>query len=130
MENKWPKFAHPPIVEALLDIRADLPPETDLGLLASLQKSIKELYPIKRDHYSWQADFRVGAGTVGLKKKSGGQDGYLFRSGDGRQIVQARLNGFTFNRLRPYKSWALLRDEAREHWKLFAELAVPKLRFL
>jgi len=69
----------------------------------------------------------AGAGTADLKKKSGGQDGYLFRSSDGRQIVQARLNGLTFNRLRPYKSWALFRDEARKHWELFADLAVPEL---
>jgi uncharacterized protein (TIGR04255 family) len=50
----------------------------------------------------------------------------LFVSRDGRQIVQARLDGFTFNRLRPYQSWARFREEARAHWERYRSLARPE----
>ncbi len=33
---------------------------------------------------------------------SGGPDGYLFRSPNEKKVVQVRLDGFTFNKLKPY----------------------------
>lgn len=56
---------------------------------------------------------------------TGGPDGHLFTSADGRQIVQARLDGFTFNRLAPYEWWERFRDEARFHWERYRDLAKP-----
>jgi uncharacterized protein (TIGR04255 family) len=40
--------------------------------------------------------------------------------------VQARLDGFTFNRLKPYKDWESLRDEARKLWQHYTQIASPK----
>lgn len=51
----------------------------------------------------------------------------MFTSADGRQIVQARLDGFTFNRLRPYKEWESFRDEARALWERYCEIARPEV---
>jgi uncharacterized protein (TIGR04255 family) len=53
-------------------------------------------------------------------------DGYLFTSADGRQIVQARLDGFTANRLKPYRDWATFRDEARTHWEAYCRQTRPE----
>jgi uncharacterized protein (TIGR04255 family) len=50
----------------------------------------------------------------------------LFASTDGRQVVQARLDGFTFSRLKPYDKWESLRDEARELWLQYVRFASPE----
>lgn len=41
-------------------------------------------------------------------------------------MVQARLDGFTFSRLKPYDKWESLRDEARELWQHYIRIASPE----
>src|SRR3990167_5750912 len=98
------RFPHAPITEALLDIRVKLPAQIDLTRLTTFHDAVKDRYPLKRERTSWHGGFQLkpGTGPEMLASSSGGPDGYLFTSADGRQIVQARLDGFTFNRLKPY----------------------------
>jgi uncharacterized protein (TIGR04255 family) len=51
--------------------------------------------------------------------------GYFFWSADKRQAVQARLDGFSFSRLRPYESWNALHAEAQRLWELYVQVAQP-----
>ena len=124
----WPRFANAPITEALLDIRARPPSGVDLARLATFQDAVKDLYPARRERFSWQGGFQVKPGeTPEVFPPSGGPDGYLFTSKDGKQIVQARLDGFTFNRLKPYDKWESFRDEAKKQWERYQEIAVPEV---
>lgn len=121
------RFPRAPITEALLDIRVKLPAHIDLTRLATFHDAVKDRYPSKQERVSWQGGFQIkpGAGPEMLPS-SGGPDGYLFTSTDGRQIVQTRLDGFTFNRLKPYDKWEALRDEARELWQQYVRIAQPE----
>lgn len=122
------QFPHAPITEALLDIRVKLPAQIDLTRLATFHDAVKDRYPLKRERASWQSGFQLTLGTgPEMLQSSGGPDGYLFTSADGRQIVQTRLDGFTFNRLKPYDKWATLRDEARELWQQYVQIASPEV---
>jgi uncharacterized protein (TIGR04255 family) len=122
--SKWASLQNPPIVEALLDIRAELPKTAQLEQLSRLEEPFKKLYPTKRAHLSWRGDMHVASETIEVVK-SGGQDGLVFQSLDGRRIVQARLNGFTFNKLKPYDSWTIFRDEARSAWNIYVSTSNP-----
>jgi uncharacterized protein (TIGR04255 family) len=120
-------FPNAPITEALLDIRAQLPAQANLAQLATYHDSVKDLYPTKRERHSWQGGFKLNPpGDIEVLQSQGGPDGYLFTSTDGKQIVQARLDGFTFNRLKPYDRWETFRDEARRLWQLYVRVADPK----
>ena len=124
----WPRFANAPITEALLDIRAKLPSGVDLTRLAAFQDVVKDLYPARRERFSWRGGFQIKPGEAPeVLHPSGGPDGYLFTSKDGKQIVQARLDGFTFNRLKPYDKWESFRDEARQQWERYREIATPEI---
>jgi len=124
----WPRFPNAPITEALLDIKVKLPPGVDLTRLAAFQEAVKDLYPTRRERSSWQGGFQVKPGELPeVFPPSGGPDGYLFTSKDGKQIVQARLDGFTFNRLKPYDKWESFRDEARQQWERYREIANPEI---
>jgi len=124
--SEWERFPRAPIVEALLDVRVVLPDGVDLPGLARLHDLIKPSYPARKERHSWESSFRFdAAGAVEMSQTTGKADGYLFVSADQRQIVQARLDGFTFNRLRPYDNWSAFRDEAREHWEHYRAIAEP-----
>jgi uncharacterized protein (TIGR04255 family) len=76
---------------------------------------------------AWQGELRfTPAQGLEVDPKSGETIGFLFASDDNRQVVQARLDGFAFSRLKPYVSWESLRDEARTLWERYRELANPE----
>jgi len=56
---------------------------------------------------------------------SAGADGLMFRSPEEQKVVQARLDGFTFNKLKPYEQWEIFRDEARNLWNVYYKIAKP-----
>jgi len=121
------RLRNAPITEAVLDIRVKLSPGISLELLERFQDSMKERYPTKRVRTSGQVTVKMGKeGEPPVVQQSGGPDGYLFTSQDGKQIVQARLDGFTFNRLKPYENWQALRDEARDLWRGYVRTTSPK----
>lgn len=121
------RFERAPITEALLDIRVELPSHIDLARLATFQDTLKDRYPTKRERVTWQFGFQAKPKTAPETfKPSGGPDGYLLVSSDERQLVQARLDGFTFNRLKPYDKWETFRGEAKQLWQHYIGIASPQ----
>jgi uncharacterized protein (TIGR04255 family) len=124
VQETWLKNA--PIAEALLDIRVRLPHEIDLPKLANFQDAIKDRYPSKQQRMAWQSSVKIKPGTQPHIEASGGPQGFIFFSGDKRQAVQSRVDGFTFSRFKPYKTWDALRTEAQELWQRYVEVAMPE----
>lgn len=119
-------FPNAPIVEALLDIRAALPDSVDLEQLAKFQGMLGDKYPTKEIRSHWTGKLQVKqSGEPAVTQSSGGPLGYLFKSSDGLNVVQARKDGFTFSRLRPYEDWESLSGEARSLWAKYVKLASP-----
>jgi uncharacterized protein (TIGR04255 family) len=52
-----------------------------------------------------------------------GVQGYLFISQPRTEVVQLRLDGFTFSRLRPYTNWEEVLRAARRLWNHYANVA-------
>lgn len=123
--EQWEHFPNAPITEAIIDFRATLPPESNLERLLEMQKSIIARYPGKRERNSWQAEFSLDAkgSKFGSVTKP---DGFFYLSPDEKQIVQARLDGFTFSRMKPYHSWKEFLAEAKELWGLYEATAKPQ----
>jgi len=119
-------FPNPPIVEALLDIKVNLAKEVNLETLASFQDKIKSEFPTRKEKFSWHFDFKINPHNLPESQQpKGGTIGYLFNSPDGKKIVQARLDGFTFNKLKPYTNWESFRNEAKSLWQHYNEIAKP-----
>lgn len=124
--NEYTVFPNAPIVEALLDIRVELPEETTLAKLEEFHDKVKGRFPEKQQRIQFQAGVKVSSeGTAAALPTSGGIDGYLFKSPQEKKMVQARLDGFTFNKLKPYKTWEMFRDEARELWEFYFQTTNP-----
>lgn len=116
-----------PITEALIDIRIKVKEGFDVERFRALSDAIAGQYPDKKTRHRWEGrlEFKKGEGPI----SSGAEaiDGYIFTSADQKQIFQARIDGFTFNRLKPYDKWDSFRDEAKRLWQLYGGLVAPEI---
>lgn len=120
-------FPKAPITEALIDIRAQLPGNVSLTDLERLRVLIKDDYPEKKPRKRWEGTIELKEEKEPITKTQFQVDGYLFKTTDGRQVVQYRLDGFTFNRLRPYSRWEEMCQEARRLWEIYRAEVKPIL---
>jgi uncharacterized protein (TIGR04255 family) len=118
-------FPNPPIAEALLDIRADLPQQVSLTDLEKLYEHVRARFPEKQQWMTFQAGFKLSKEGPQFEPSTQQPVGYFFRSPTEKKVVQVRLDGFGFNKLRPYESWKLFIDEARRFWELYCGVAHP-----
>lgn len=114
-----------PITEALIDIRAKLPASTEVAHLDSIYDLISKDYPTKEEQRVSQFSFEIRESTDPIQSTKSSITGYRYVSPDKKQIVQARLDGFTMNRLHPYSEWKKFRDEAKKLWLAYKEIAKP-----
>ena len=120
-------FPKAPITEGLIDIRVQLPAEVSLADLEKLHTKIKDAYPDKKSRKMWQGTLELKDEKEPLKTAHFEVDGYHFTSSNGRQVVQYRLDGFTFSRLRPYSSWEEVFPEAKRLWEIYRAFVKPVL---
>lgn len=121
---EFPYLSRAPVTEALVDFRVKLPESTDLEKLSSIYQSISSDYPKKQERMKMEGEIDIKSGKFISRMKS--VDGYIYRSGDEKQVVQTRLDGFTFSRLKPYQNWKTLRHEALRLWEIYSEVAEPE----
>ncbi len=121
-------LAHAPIVEASLAIGATFAKPVDQELLASFQDRLGGRYPAKEVRIAWagQVELKADAPPQFAVAPGSGPAGYLFRSADTKQAVQALKDGFSFSRFRPYEDWSKFVKEARDLWERYAALTKPE----
>ena len=113
-----------PITEALIDLRVKLPAEKqNPTLIQDLHNKIREQFPQEKEIRDFQVEFEVGPPPHQKTKSS--HVGYRYDSHEGRRVVQAKIDGFTFSWLKPYEDWGSLRREAHAMWVLYRELMQP-----
>lgn len=76
-----------------------------------------------KDRYVAEGRLDLGPELAATARRN--QIGYSFTSADGRQVLQARQDGFTFSRLKPYVNWPQLRDECKVLWASYKGSANP-----
>ena len=117
-----------PITEALIDFRV----KAQMGFrpedFSGLKMRLAEQFPKMEERRGHQATFEVikGQGQPPVMKDLG-LHGYFFKTSDGKAIAQFRVDGFTFNRLRPYTSWEEIFPQAMELWRLYSNICKPEV---
>ncbi len=115
-----------PIREAIIDVQIDQPATLSVAAL-DVQSIRARGYPESRKLFRGQMIGHMEAGKLTAKTEAD-QCGYQFiGGGDGKHVVQFRLDGFTFSRLAPYVTWEQLRDEAKHVWASYRQV-VPEAR--
>ncbi|MCF6157900.1 MAG: TIGR04255 family protein [wastewater metagenome] len=122
--NKYYDFPNNPIIEALLDIQVKLPEGTPVTQLESFHEKIRKYFPEKQQRISTRSGITLMPEAATLPNE-GVFDGYFLQSPDKKKIIQVRLDGFTYNKLKPYKDWEEFRNEAQALWNLYFQITTP-----
>lgn len=126
MDSREFRLENAPIIEAVLDIDCDLPPSLDiLTLEAAARDRFLGDYPICETRYLFQHEFETKPSGASRTSTHQAVQGFMFRQEDGKQIVQVRAEGFSFNRLAPYSTFSNYLPAIAYAWKAFAEIASP-----
>ena len=120
-------LSNAPITEALIDIRIKVRDDIDVERIQSLHSTIANEYPDKKALHQMESTFEFKKGEAPVSTSTEKVKGCIFTSTDGKQIFQARIDGFAFNRLKPYEKWETFRDEALRLWILYKELLSPEI---
>jgi uncharacterized protein (TIGR04255 family) len=114
-----------PIVEALIDFRVQVSPDFNVSLFTGVRSELASTYPEDAPVRSVQATLGLEDGQVVQPGAVVSDLGLMFKSADGCEVVQFRINGFTFNRLRPYTSWEDVFPRALHLWHRYVEIVQP-----
>jgi uncharacterized protein (TIGR04255 family) len=128
----WLKNMHydkAPIKEAIIDIQIENSPSLALANFENVEISPPQGYAQRQKLMMGQLRGQMERGLLTATAKQD-QMGYAFVGGEGKHIVQFRLNGFTFSRLAPYQTWEQLRNEAKTLWDSYRQIvgALPVVR--
>lgn len=119
----WETFQNAPIVEAVLDLRVRLPEDARVEALSGILSS-HDGYP-RSEPLSWsKVGVQFARGLVSTNHEQH-VTGTRYLSEDKSRVVQARLDGFTVNHLKPYETWDALLGEAQLWWPRYVEVAHP-----
>jgi uncharacterized protein (TIGR04255 family) len=112
---------NPPIVEAVLDIDCDMPPNFSVeARISDAQRIFGEQYPKMRKRYIHQHEIKQEmGGLTDVVCKNAEMQAVLLRQQDEKQLVQLRNRGFSFNRLAPYTGLDDYLPEIERTWNLF-----------
>ncbi|VXD11152.1 conserved hypothetical protein [Planktothrix serta PCC 8927] len=116
-------YSRSPITEAVIDLGVTLPQEAGLETLGGVQTTISTDYPNQEALLFVQEEMKAGT-SVGATATQA-QIGFGCISSNQKQIIQARLDGFSFSRLAPYENWESFRDEAKRLWNIYQNAIHP-----
>jgi uncharacterized protein (TIGR04255 family) len=114
-------------LEAVLDIRVRLSSPLSEDCLNQLRELEHETYPKFRRPFQVQFKLERSDPTrEPTSEVSSLINGGAMVSEDGLQVFQARPDGFSHNRLAPYKDWASFRSESRRLWEIYRNAVKPE----
>ncbi|MDD1428642.1 TIGR04255 family protein [Dolichospermum sp. ST_sed9] len=125
------RFPNSPITEAILDITVNVNDNFDHIKLLDIHEEIKEFFPNRQQRMAFKGgiefnlenpDEIINPQSLSISNKP---EGYIFLSEDKKRIIQAKLNGFTFSKLKPYEGWEKFYREAYQLWQKYAEITSP-----
>ncbi len=117
-------YRNAPITEALIDLRIAHGQDFSLDDLEALGEVIADRYPVQESMYLLSGQISIQQPGDPMQAKTAQQhDGFRFTSKNKQQILQARIDRFTFSTLAPYDRWESFRDEARRLWELYRSAA-------
>jgi len=117
-----------PLREAVIDFKFNFLEEVDISKLEAAHEQIKDAYPIKEvmDVNSLMFDIKVG--NTPKFEHTQGRAGFRFLNETKDIVIQFRVDGFTFSKIKPYTSWEEVLELAKSAYTLYLQtVSVDKI---
>jgi uncharacterized protein (TIGR04255 family) len=125
LHDSFPTLRNAPITEAVIDIKAELPPSIGLEALSKFADGDPR-FPQRIERRSLEPQIIQQQGAAPkVIPPSNEPDGYVFSSSTDFLVAQARLNGFTLSRIKPYHDGDTFLAQARDLWERYCGIAHP-----
>lgn len=122
----FPTLRHPPITEALLDIRVEREQPITVDDLNPFQATVVGAYPKATETTQVEANVSMGPSpSASLASDEPRFLGRTFWNEEGTRAVQGRVDGFSVNHVRSYENWDALQADARTFWPIYVEATEP-----
>ena len=119
-------LARPPIVEALVDLRATIP--GDPTVFSGLADELKDEFPTMEERRDFEAKIEVKDGRlVSPRVETSGFGGVRLASADQKTYAQFRPDGFTLNNMTTYMGGDQLLAQALTLWEMLVERTAPEV---
>jgi len=116
-----------PITEAIVDFRVSLPRDFRPDRLREARERLAPDYPQTVERKGMEARLEFAGGQPKeTRTRDLGFQGIWLKTEDQKTVAQFRVDGFTFNRLKPYTRWEQILPEALRLWSVYVELANPQ----
>jgi uncharacterized protein (TIGR04255 family) len=126
MDEQTLKLKNPPIVEAVLNIDCDMPPAQDIAALQEpARAAFRPQYPQFRSVLTMEHRIEAKPEAQPQLSIKNSLQGLQFLQEDGKQLLQVRAQGFSFNRLAPYSTLDDYLGEMERAWSVFIAIASP-----
>jgi len=126
MSESEVRFSKAPIVEAVLDIECDMPPGHKLASLEGVARDcFRDRYPKFRAQFLQEHKIETKPDQPPQLSVRRDVQALQFLQEDEKQLVQVRMQGFSFNRLAPYGGLDDYLPEIEHAWRLFIKIASP-----
>lgn len=118
-------LTHPPIVEALLDLRTSILGEPEV--FKALADELTEEFPTQEQRRNFEAKIEIKDGKlVSPHVDSSAFGGMRLANADQTLYVQFRPDGFTFNNMKIYMGGDQFIDEALRLWAFLVDRTRPE----
>ncbi len=120
-------YKKPPVMEAVIDIRCQLPAEpSHLVSLNNFCNEIKDSFGAPALIQSQITEFQAGTNPEDSSIRSKQTDeGYRLDNAAADRVLQVTRTGFTYSHLPPYVDGDKFIDEARSFWDIYTQICNP-----
>lgn len=126
MTRPYPHLLRAPISEALLDIGIEPRDDTHLPKIESFLELIQKDFSERRALYSKSFHLHLEDQAEAMASTRSKIIGQIAWAPDHSDAIQARVDGFTLNRVKSYDGWDNLLRRAQKWWPLYASAIGPK----
>jgi uncharacterized protein (TIGR04255 family) len=116
--KKFENFPNAPIQEAIFNIEIKELPLTELSRLKGVQ--FGDNYTEQKSIQIFQKQFYIGE-AAHTQNDTSWTNGFQVWENDKKQLYTCRVDGFSYNKLRPYENGAKAIKATLQGWKVFKE---------
>lgn len=123
--STYPQLSKPPIIEAIIEMKARFPVARDRPQIDAFQRLMASDFPVANEIHRTLSTFQVRGQGDKPPSVVKSKVGVRLEDAAGQWVVQGRFDGLSMSRLQPYLSWDQLIDRYRVAWQFYCEAFQP-----